>query len=80
MCQSAVASCAADQTTGPGCTNISRRSEPHRQTPHLQKWRETVKDGFDGELQLQVCSTVFPTEQNWKAVKPALEPNTPISH
>ncbi|HEX9872154.1 MAG TPA: putative quinol monooxygenase [Candidatus Tectomicrobia bacterium] len=45
--------------------------EAHRQTPHFQKWREAVKDWFDGELQLQVCSTVFPTEQAWQAVKPS---------
>jgi (4S)-4-hydroxy-5-phosphonooxypentane-2,3-dione isomerase len=44
--------------------------EAHRQAPHFQKWRETVKDWFDGELQRHVCSTVFPTEQAWKAVKP----------
>jgi autoinducer 2-degrading protein len=44
--------------------------EAHRQAPHFQKWRETVKDWFDGEPHLHVCSTVFPTEQAWKAVKP----------
>jgi len=43
--------------------------ETHRQTPHFQKWRETVKDWFDAELQLQVCSTVFPPEEAWKSVK-----------
>jgi quinol monooxygenase YgiN len=44
--------------------------EAHRQAPHFQKWRETVKDWFDGEPQRHVCSTVFPTEDAWKGVKP----------
>jgi (4S)-4-hydroxy-5-phosphonooxypentane-2,3-dione isomerase len=44
--------------------------DAHRQAPHFKKWRETVQDWFDGEPQRHVCSTVFPTEDAWKAVKP----------
>jgi (4S)-4-hydroxy-5-phosphonooxypentane-2,3-dione isomerase len=42
----------------------------HRVAPHFTKWRETVKERFDGELMVHRCSTVFPTGAAWKAVKP----------
>lgn len=44
--------------------------EAHRQAPHYLKWRESVKDWFDGDLVRHQCSTVFPSEDAWKAVKP----------
>jgi autoinducer 2-degrading protein len=44
--------------------------EAHREAPHFKKWRETVKDWFDGEPMRHVCTTVFPTEDAWKGVKP----------
>ena len=44
--------------------------EAHRQAPHYLKWRETVKDWFDGDLHRHQCTTVFPTEADWGAVKP----------
>jgi (4S)-4-hydroxy-5-phosphonooxypentane-2,3-dione isomerase len=44
--------------------------EAHRQAPHFTKWREAVKDWFDGDPQRHVCTTIFPTEADWKAVKP----------
>jgi quinol monooxygenase YgiN len=44
--------------------------EAHRQAPHYVKWRETVKDWFDGDPMRHQCATVFPTEADWKAVKP----------
>jgi (4S)-4-hydroxy-5-phosphonooxypentane-2,3-dione isomerase len=44
--------------------------EAHRAAPHFTTWRETVKDWFDGEPMRHICSTVFPTEDAWKAVKP----------
>jgi (4S)-4-hydroxy-5-phosphonooxypentane-2,3-dione isomerase len=44
--------------------------DAHRQAPHFKKWRETVQAWCDGEPQRHVCSTVFPTEDAWKAVKP----------
>jgi autoinducer 2-degrading protein len=44
--------------------------EAHRAAPHFTKWRETVKDWFDGELVRHMCSTVFSTEEASKAVKP----------
>ena len=44
--------------------------EAPRAAPHFTKWRETVKDWFDGEPMRHVCSTVFPPEEAWKAVKP----------
>ena len=44
--------------------------EAHRQAPHFVKWRETVKDWFDGDPVVHQCSTVFPSESAWEAVKP----------
>ena len=44
--------------------------EAHRQALHFVKWRETVKDWFDGDLVVHQCSTVFPSESAWEAVKP----------
>lgn len=44
--------------------------EAHREAPHYKKWREAVKDWFDGDPHRHVCSTVFPTEAAWRAVKP----------
>ena len=39
--------------------------DAHRQAPHYTKWRETVKDWFDGEIVRRVASPVFPPEQAW---------------
>ena len=39
--------------------------DAHRQAPHYTKWRETVKDWFDGEIVRRVASPVFPPEQSW---------------
>ena len=44
--------------------------EAHRQAPHLRQWRETVKDWFDGDPVAHRCTTVFPGESAWDAVKP----------
>ena len=44
--------------------------EVHRQAPHFVKWRETVKDWFDGDPAVHQCLTVFPSESTWEAVKP----------
>ena len=44
--------------------------EAHRQAPHLRQWRETVKDWFDGDPVAHRCTTVFPSESAWDAVKP----------
>jgi len=44
--------------------------EAHRQAPHYLKWRETVKDWFDGDAHRHVCTTVFPSEADWRAAKP----------
>ena len=39
--------------------------DAHRQAPHYTKWRETVKDWFDGEIVRRVASPVFPPEASW---------------
>jgi (4S)-4-hydroxy-5-phosphonooxypentane-2,3-dione isomerase len=44
--------------------------EAHCQAPHFLKWRETVKDWFDGDPVVHQCLTVFPSESAWEAVKP----------
>ena len=46
--------------------------EAHRQAPHYKKWRETVQDWFDGEPQRVPMTTVFPSDDGWRAQKPAL--------
>ena len=44
----------------------------HRNAPHYIKWRETVQDWFDGELQRCAMTTVFPSDAGWRAQKPHL--------
>lgn len=44
----------------------------HREAPHFKRWRETVQDWFDGEPQRIVMRTVFPSDEGWRAQKPAL--------
>ncbi len=43
--------------------------EAHRAAPHFLKWRETVKDWFDGEPVRARCTTIFPTDADWARVK-----------
>ncbi len=40
--------------------------DAHRQAPHYLKWRETVKDWFDGEIVRNVATPVYPTQANWR--------------
>jgi len=40
--------------------------DAHRQAPHYTKWRETVKDWFDGEIGRHVATPVYPSEANWR--------------
>ena len=46
--------------------------EAHRNAPHYKKWRETVQDWFDGDLQRILMTTVFPSDEGWKKQKPHL--------
>lgn len=46
--------------------------EVHLQTPHFLKWKSTVEEMFDGELQILKMATVFPSDQGWEQQKPAL--------
>ena len=39
--------------------------EAHRNAPHYKKWRETVEDWFDGDLERVMMDTVFPSDQGW---------------
>ena len=40
--------------------------DAHRQAPHYTKWRETVKDWFDGEVVRNVATPVYPAEGSWR--------------
>ncbi len=40
--------------------------EAHRKAPHYTKWRETVKDWFDGDPVRAVCSNVYPSDKEWR--------------
>ena len=44
--------------------------EAHRQAPHYVKWRQTVQEWFDGEPVRRRCTTFFPGNDVWAAVKP----------
>ena len=46
--------------------------EAHRNAPHYKKWRETVQDWFDGELERVMMNTVFPSDEGWVKQKPHL--------
>ena len=45
---------------------------PHRSSADYKKWRETEQDCFEGETQRVVRSTVFPSDDGWRAQKPNL--------
>ena len=40
--------------------------EAHRAAPHYTKWRETVKDWFDGDIGRSLATPVYPSEANWR--------------
>ena len=46
--------------------------EDHRKAPHYLKWRETVKDWFEGEPQRVMTNTIFPSNDGWRKQKPHL--------
>ena len=46
--------------------------EAHRNAPHYKKWRETVQDWFDGDLQRIQMTIVFPSDEGWRKQKPHL--------
>ena len=46
--------------------------EAHRNAPHYKKWRATVQDWFDGEIERVAMTTVFPSDDGWKKQKPGL--------
>lgn len=46
--------------------------EAHREAPHYKKWRETVGDWFDGDIQRVGMTTVFPSDDGWRKQKPGL--------
>ena len=46
--------------------------EAHRNAPHYKKWRATVEDWFDGELERVMMNTVFPSDEGWVKQKPHL--------
>ena len=46
--------------------------DAHRNAPHYKKWRETVQDWFDGDIQRVAMSTIFPSDGGWQKQKPHL--------
>ena len=46
--------------------------EAHRQAPHYKKWRSTVEDWFDGDIQRVEMRTLFPSDDGWRKQKPCL--------
>lgn len=44
----------------------------HRSAPHYVKWRETVKDWFEGSPEAIQMNTVFPSDAGWRKQKPHL--------
>ena len=46
--------------------------EAHRNATHYKKWRETVQDWFDGDLERVMMNTVFPSDEGWVKQKPHL--------
>lgn len=46
--------------------------DAHREAPHYKKWRATVQDWFDGDIQRVAMTTVFPSDQGWRDQKPHL--------
>ena len=39
--------------------------EAHRQAPPYLKWRETVKDWFDGEVIRHLATPIYPQDSDW---------------
>jgi quinol monooxygenase YgiN len=46
--------------------------DAHRLAPHYTKWRATVQDWFDGDPQRIPMTTIFPSDEGWRAQKPHL--------
>ena len=46
--------------------------EAHRTMPHYTTWRSTVQDWFEGEPQRVTMTTIFPSDEGWRAQKPHL--------
>jgi len=46
--------------------------QSHRNTPHYKKWRATVAEWFDGDVQRVEMKTVFPSDHGFAKQKPYL--------
>ena len=46
--------------------------DAHRNAPHYKKWRSTVEDWFDGDIERVMMNTVFPSDEGWRQLKPSL--------
>ena len=46
--------------------------DAHHDSPHWAKWNSAVKDCFEGDLQVVRMTTVFPSDDGWKAQQPHL--------
>ena len=52
--------------------NQDAHANLHRNAPHYLKWRETVQDWFDGDIERVTLTPLFPSEDGWKKQKPHL--------
>jgi quinol monooxygenase YgiN len=43
--------------------------DAHTRTPHYLKWRSTVGDWLDGEVQRTDCAPLFPSDDGWRRQK-----------
>jgi quinol monooxygenase YgiN len=43
--------------------------DTHANSPHLIKWRETVKDWYAAPIEFSISSPIFPPENSWKDVQ-----------
>ena len=46
--------------------------DAHRNAPHYKKWRSTVEDWFDGDIERVMMNTVFPSDEGWRQQKSSL--------
>lgn len=46
--------------------------DAHREAPHYKAWRSSVEHMFDGDIDLVMMTTVFPSDDGWRNQKPHL--------
>ncbi len=46
--------------------------DAHREAPHYKEWRASVEHMFDGDIERVAMTTIFPSDEGWRAQKPHL--------